>query len=371
MVKEQRDYYTNRTLMAIAKQEVKDTFGINDDCFDEVYLRNQNELVVQLNEKPNIISGDCSSVPGKNCKLRCIYSPNGTCIQCWDCGARLPVPLNKYFLNPEAINEQFLNIGIQINNYKTINEAPLVVNETYMIYPMVKKIFPYRPEPDIFYKNFERLLLTHSHDHIIKCLPYTCKFKYYENDNVWYNGDEKIDEEKVFTIIDDYYIDLLINRLANYYRKDENKHVPLINGKCYNKHIILNLTELYRLINASKKELIELLKKQVKADKDLPKPKQTKNDLFFGHMIPNKKKVYMTLDDMVIDYKRWIKFQGDNFIDKVLDRKELCSAMEEYLEKNKHNFVYTKYKCYMINKHRIYCFRGVSFVFHTFLENKQ
>jgi len=326
-------------------REINNAFGhVDKTVFNGKVDVNDNTFELVTNKHFELFK--CSS--GGHCTCVASVSKDGFSIYCQKCSKRLPI--TGYFPNTQKMNESLIVIGIQVNNTNNY-EAPISLPETYITYPMHHSLF----ENIRRLEKFQEILRSHDLQQIIDY--HTCKYKYIPQYKKWVNDkDSDIDEDGVFEDIR-YFYSTFIEELCSFYR--ENEETPVINGKCYNKHILINLAELYRCILRNKKQILELLRESRSNEEYIQVLEHTIN-IFLKKLYP-KKGVYMKMDTLYEEYIRWMNLDTTNYVDRVYTKRELKGLVEEHLEKHV-MFEYKKYKQYKINTLQITCFKYIELI---------
>jgi hypothetical protein len=322
-------------------REVNNAFGhIDKTVFNGKVDVNDNTFELITNKNFELFK--CSN--GGNCTCIASVSKDGFSIYCKKCSKRLPI--TGYFPNTQKMNESLIVIGIQVNN--TNNYFPPVsLPETYITYPMHHSLFenPRRLE------KFQEILRSHDLQQLIDY--HTCKYKYIPQYKKWIINDKDVNEDDVFEDIRHFY-STLIEELCSFYR--QNEETPIINGKCYNKHILINLAELYRCILRNKKQILELLR-ETRSNEEYIQVLEHNVNTFLKKLYP-KKGFYMKMDMLYEAYIHWMNLDTTNYVDKIYTKRELKGLVEEHLEKHV-MFEYKKYKLYRNKLQRYYCFRDI------------
>lgn len=323
-------------------REVNNAFGhIDKTVFNCKVDVNDNTFELITNKNFELFK--CSN--GGDCTCVASVSKDGFSIYCKKCSKRLPI--TGYFPNTQKMNESLIVIGIQVNNTNNY-EAPVSLPETYVDYPLNTSLFNDNMNT---LQRFQKILKTHDLKSIVDF--YTCKYVYIPQNKKWTYANEYIEEFQVFEELDSYY-DTFINDLCSFYRVNDT--LPIINGKCYNKHILINLAELYRCILRNKKQILELLR-ETRSNEEYIQVLEHNVNTFLKKLYP-KKGVYMKMDMLYEAYIHWMNLDTTNYVDKVYTKRELKVLIEEHLEKHV-MFEYKKYKLYRIGKTVSRSFRDI------------
>jgi hypothetical protein len=323
-------------------RELNNTFGsvIKKNVFDGQIDLIDNSFQVKTNKNFDLFT--CKN--GEPCNCIANVSKDGYFIQCQKCDRRLPI--TNYLPNTQKMNDSLVIIGIQINNSNNY-EAPVSLQETYITYPLNHSLFN-----DVKrLQKFQKILKTHDLKSIVNY--YSCKYTYIPQHQKWVHDFNYVEESEVFEDMSNFY-DILIENLCSFYR--ENDTLPIINYKCYNTHILINLSELYRVILAKENEILPILR-HINTSKEYIQVLDHTINTFLKKLYP-KKGAYMKIDTIYEAYIQWMNLDTTNYIDKVYTKRELKVLIEEHLEKHI-MFEYKKYRQYMVKAIRLYCFKDI------------
>jgi hypothetical protein len=329
--------------------EMNRLFKTGDNSIIKNLKSQDNNFLMEFNDKFTLFDGSICSKTGQRCQCVSNVSQDGYFIYCKDCQARLP--MSGLFSNTQVFNNAFIIFGIQINNSSTNNyKAPLTLQQTYMTYPLPREYFK---DDDLRVKKFQNILRTHTQEKIVDFN--SMKYTYYSNSKEWWCNKEIVDERQVYEEFVEFY-SVLIENLSSFYRR--NSDIPMIDFKCYNEHILLNLGELYRVIDSNKENYLLLLRNHYKCG-ETTTPEYCSIDKFL-HCIQRQRNNYIKLDEIFELYNIWKKTSKIKCIDNNLTKNQLRNIIEEYLFKN--NFKHSKYKAYRQNKERFSCFKDITFI---------
>lgn len=286
--------------------------------------------------------------------LKCIckskITKDGYNIYCDIC--KTVIPKNGLFQNIQEFNDAFIKFGIVVNNNNNTFNAPLTVRETLLSFPLNIENF----KDQIQMKKFQYILNTHKEQKIIDYI--TIPYKYYTKRQIYLNLDkETVNEHEVYDYVTDFYLELT-NKLIDFYQKNDN--IPFMNNKCYNHHIMYNLTELYQHIQNNKQIYLPLIQDKIKVvEKNTPY--DCTNEKFIKYIKKGStKNDYLILAELYMKYIEWYNQDNINCTDQLLTKNEFKFKVEEHIRDNLQIKIW-KYKRYMINYVRLYGWKYVLF----------
>jgi hypothetical protein len=146
------------------------------------------------------------------------------------------------------------------------------------------------------------------------------------------------------------------------------KEAKILNKDVIEKQEFINLKAAIELekLRIKRMEMELLIKEQDNKAKELQKEVDRttySNKDFLQFIDKASKEKYITLEQAMETYNMWYRNCGKTIVDQKLKSKELRNLIETYLQESDKNFIYTDYQCYMINKVRLYCFRGVKLTY--------
>lgn len=284
--------------------------------------------------------------------LKCIckskITKDGYNIYCDTC--KTVIPRKGLFQNIQAFNDAFIKFGIIVNNNNY--NAPLTIRETLLSFPLNIENF----KDQIHMKKFQFILNTHNKEKIIEFI--TIPYKYYTKREIYLNESKKmVNEYEIYDYVTDFYLDLT-NKLIDFYQKNDD--IPFMNNKCYNRHIMYNLTELYQHIQNNKNIYLPIIQDQIKVIEQNT-PYDCTNDKFIKYIKKGStKNDYLVLSELYIKYIEWYNQDNINCTETILTKNEFKLKLEEHIRDNL-KLNKWKYKQYKVNYLRIYGWKYVLF----------
>ena len=324
-----KDYIENTGIHAF-----KELFESNASEFffsNSEFNETSKELELRINPKALSFNNTECVKNGSICSCYLVSNHTGFYIKCNKCNMKKPK--DTLFLNPPNVTNLWSIYGV-INNNVTINEnTSLNLTQVMLFYPLHIDNF----KCELTMKKFQNILLTHKESLIINYISYF-PYKLYGNGIYYDNQNNKVNECEIYEIFVDTYLSIVKNQLYYY---EKNKDYPIIDGKCYNEHIIKNLDFLFINIKTNKNNFLPFLKHKLQVDDY--NLEIIKNSNFFRYINNSRNRSdYITFDEMYNYYDIWHDKSKCN--EDKLTKRVLKINIEDYIKdtlKNK-NWKYRK-----------------------------
>lgn len=343
---------TDTDILSTVRDGMSNLYQTGNLLVKDTYFNDDKSINVDFFTGNILFNNTICAKQNIKCICKSKITKDGYNIYCETC--KTVIPNEGLFQNIPEFNNAFIKFGIVVNNNNTFNtSAPLTLKETLLSFALNIENFKHQHEM----KNFQYILNTHNKDKIIQYIsniPYT----YYTRREMYFNyKKENVNEHEVYDYVTDFYLDLT-NKLIDFYQKNDD--IPFMNNKCYNRHIMYNLTELYQHIQNNKKIYLPLIQEQIKViEKNTPY--DCTNEKFIKYIKKGStKNDYLVLADLYNKYIEWYNQDNINCTETILTKNEFKFKIQDHIRDNLKIKLW-EYDRYMINYKRVYGWKYVLF----------